>query len=105
MKRAGVASVVASAPLLWLVLAAPGLVLLVNYASGEMSFTEFVFWSGDIAVWLLIGTLAVSPLRRVTRGNIRLWLGQRRRSFGVATFGYAAGHVAAYLLDRADADV
>jgi methionine sulfoxide reductase heme-binding subunit len=105
MKRGGVATVLASAPMLWLVLAAPGLIILVNYASGAMSYGEFIHWSGDISVWLLIATLSVSPLRRVTRGNFRLWLGKRRRDIGVATFGYAAGHLAAYLLRKADPDL
>ncbi|HEV7691494.1 MAG TPA: ferric reductase-like transmembrane domain-containing protein [Hyphomonadaceae bacterium] len=105
MKPGNLASVLASAPLLWLALAAPGLVLLVNYASGAMSYGEFIRWSGDIAVWLLIAMLSFSPLRRIARGNFRLWLGKRRRSFGVAVFGYAAGHLAAYLLLKADPDV
>jgi sulfoxide reductase heme-binding subunit YedZ len=105
MKQGGLASVLTSAPLLWLVLAAPGLVILVNYASGAMSYGEFIHWSGDIAVWLLIATLSVSPVRRIARGNLRLWLGRRRRDIGVATFGYAAGHLAAYLLRKADPDL
>jgi sulfoxide reductase heme-binding subunit YedZ len=105
MKRGGVATLVASAPVLWLALAAPGVVLLVNYASGAMSYDQFVHWSGDIAVWLLIGVLSVSPLRRITRGNFRLWLGKRRRDMGVATFAYAAGHLAAYLMAKADPDL
>jgi sulfoxide reductase heme-binding subunit YedZ len=105
MKPGNVASVLTSAPLLWLALATPGLVLLVNYASAAMSYGEFIHWSGDIAVWLLLATLAVTPLRRIARGNFRLWLGKRRRDIGVATFGYAAGHLAAYLLRKADPDL
>jgi len=105
MKPGNLASVLTSAPMLWLVLAAPGLVILVNYSSDAMSYGEFIHWSGDIAVWLLIATLAVSPLRRIARGNFRLWLGKRRRDIGVATFAYAAGHLAVYLLRKADPDL
>jgi methionine sulfoxide reductase heme-binding subunit len=94
--------VLASAPALWIVLAAPGLVLLQRYASGAMSYGEFIHWSGDIPVWLLIVTLAISPLRRAIRGSFNVWLGNRRRDFGVATFGYAAGHLGAYLIRKTD---
>jgi sulfoxide reductase heme-binding subunit YedZ len=95
-------SVLASAPFLWLVLAAPGALVLQRYASGAMSYGEFIHWSGDISVWLLIAVLAVSPARRIVRGGFNLWLGRRRRDLGVASFGYAAGHLVAYLLRKAD---
>jgi methionine sulfoxide reductase heme-binding subunit len=93
----------ASAPFLWIVLAAPGALILQRYAAGAMSYGEFIHWSGDISVWLLIAALAVTPLRRVVRGSLNLWLGRRRRDIGVASFSYAAGHLAAYLLRKADA--
>ena len=95
--------ILASAPVLWVVLAAPGALLLQRYAVGAISYGEFIHWSGDISVWLLIATLAVSPLRRVMRGGFSLWLGKRRRDLGVAVFGYAAGHLLAYLLRKTDA--
>jgi sulfoxide reductase heme-binding subunit YedZ len=93
----------ASAPFLWIVLAAPGALILQRYASGAIFYGEFIHWSGDISVWLLIAALAVTPLRRVVRGSFHLWLGSRRRDIGVASFGYAAGHLGAYLLRKADA--
>jgi sulfoxide reductase heme-binding subunit YedZ len=62
-----------------------------------MSYGEFIHWSGDISVWLLIATLAIRPLRRALGGPVSVWLGKRRRDLGVATFGYAAGHLGAYL--------
>lgn len=94
--------VLASAPALWVVLAIPGALILQRYGSGAMSYGEFIHWSGDISVWLLIATLAISPLRRAIRGSVSVWLGARRRDFGVATFGYAAGHLGAYLVRKAD---
>ena len=93
----------ASAPFLWIVLAIPGLVILQRYATGAMSYGEFIHWSGDISVWLLIAARAVTPLRRIVKGGFNLWFGQRRRDIGVASFGYAAGHLGAYLLRKADA--
>jgi sulfoxide reductase heme-binding subunit YedZ len=94
--------VLASAPFLWLLLAIPGVVILQGYASGAMSYGQFIHWSGDISVWLLIATLAISPVRRAVGGPVSFWLGQRRRDFGVATFAYAAGHLGAYLIRKAD---
>jgi sulfoxide reductase heme-binding subunit YedZ len=94
---------VASAPFLWIVLAIPGLLILANYATGAMSYGEFIHWSGDISVWLLITALAVTPLRRIVKGGFNLWLGQRRRDIGVASFAYAAGHLGAYVMRKADA--
>lgn len=96
-------AILASAPALWIVLALPGALLLQRYATGAVSYGEFIHWSGDISVWLLIATLAVTPLRRLIKGGFSVWLGKRRRDFGVATFVYAAGHLAAYLLRKADA--
>ena len=93
----------ASAPFLWIVLAAPGACILQRYASGAMSYGEFIHWSGDISIWLLIAALAVTPLRRVVKGGFSLWLGRRRRDIGVASFAYAAGHLGAYLARKADA--
>jgi methionine sulfoxide reductase heme-binding subunit len=103
-KRQGKESmaILASAPALWIVLAAPGLFLLQRYASGAFSYGEFIHWSGDVSVWLLIATLGVTPLRRVVRGGFNVWLGKRRRDLGVATFAYAAGHLGAYLIRKAD---
>jgi sulfoxide reductase heme-binding subunit YedZ len=93
----------ASAPFLWIVLAAPGAFILQRYVAGALSYGEFIHWSGDISVWLLIAALAVTPLRRIVKGGFNVWLGQRRRDIGVASFGYAAGHLVAYLLRKADA--
>lgn len=91
-------------PLLQIALAVPGLFILIpQYSTGAISYGEFIHWSGDISVWLLIVALAVTPLRRVVKGGFNAWLGQRRRDIGVASFGYAAGHLGAYLLRKADA--
>ncbi|MDP3738138.1 MAG: ferric reductase-like transmembrane domain-containing protein [Hyphomonadaceae bacterium] len=95
--------ILAGAPVLWIILAAPGALLVQRYAASAVSYGEFIHWSGDISVWLLIVSLAVSPLRRVIRGEFSAWLGKRRRDLGVAVFGYAAGHLGAYLLRKADA--
>lgn len=54
--------------------------------------------SGDWALRLLLLTLAVTPLRRVTGWG---WLQRFRRMLGLLAFAYASLHAAAYLvLDR-----
>lgn len=89
--------------LLWIALAAPGAWMLWAYGSGAMSYGEFIHWSGNVSVWLLIATLAVTPLRRWgVRGALSAWLAARRRDFGVASFAYAAGHLGAYVLRKQD---
>ena len=58
--------------------------------------------SGDWAAWLLLATLAVTPLRLVLGTNgLTRWLLLRRRDLGVASFAYAAAHTAIYLVDKA----
>jgi sulfoxide reductase heme-binding subunit YedZ len=59
--------------------------------------------TGDWSVWLLIATLAATPLRLAfPRAAWALWLKRRRRDLGVATFGYALFHLLVYLVHKAD---
>ncbi|MEQ1900603.1 MAG: ferric reductase-like transmembrane domain-containing protein [Devosia sp.] len=92
-----------SRPLLWLVLAIPGLAVLGLWAAGVYTYGAAVSESGEWAARLLILTLAVTPLRLIfRRGPWLIWLVRRRRDLGVATFCYAAGHTVAYLIRKAD---
>ena len=50
--------------------------------------------TGDWALYLLCGTLAITPLRRLTGWN---WLVKLRRMFGLFTFFYALLHFIAFL--------
>ena len=92
-----------SRPLLWLVLALPGL-----WIAGRWTFTPDLYGyghaigdSGDWAAWLLMATLAVTPLRLLLRRQSwTLWLMRRRRDIGVASFAYAALHTAIYLVRK-----
>ena len=89
-----------SRPLLWLLLALPGL-----WIAGRWTFTPDLYGyghaigdSGDWAAWLLMATLAVTPLRLLLRRQSwTIWLMRRRRDIGVASFAYAALHTAIYL--------
>ena len=90
-------------PLLWLVLALPALLIAWRWAMTPDSYGvgHAIGDSGDWAAWLLMLTLAVTPLRLLfgKHGWAKL-LARRRRDIGVASFVYAAGHTLIYLVDR-----
>ena len=95
-------------PLLWLVLALPGLWILYRWGAtpGAYGYGHAIGDSGDWAAWLLLLTLAITPLRLLFKR--RKWpvrLARRRRDIGVASFAYAAGHTAIYLADKASPDL
>ena len=85
---------------LWLVLALPGL-----WIGGRWLLTPDAYGyghaigdTGDWAAWLLMATLAVTPIRLAARKSaVARWLVRHRRDLGVASFAYAAAHTVAYL--------
>ena len=90
--------ILSSRYVLWLALTVPGAVVLVRYLIGQTFYGEIVHFTGVLATRLLIVTLAATPLRlMLPNARWTAWLTQRRRYFGVATFGYAALHTAIYL--------
>jgi len=93
----------ASRPLFWLLLALPGLWFGWQWVSGAQTYGQIVSDTGIIATQLLLVTLAVTPLRRLFRkSRVLLWAVRRRRELGVATFGYAAGHLVVYVVRKLD---
>lgn len=59
---------------------------------------EFVtLRTGFATLLLLMGTLAVSPVRKVTGWN---WLAPVRRTLGLSAFLYVCLHLATYLVDQ-----
>ena len=98
-------SALKSRPFLWLVLALPGLWMLWHYAMtpDEYSYGQIIGDSGDWAAWLLMVTLAVTPVRLLFRRQAwAQYLLRHRRDLGVASFAYALGHTVIYLLRKAD---
>ena len=90
--------------LLWLALALPALWIGWQWIATPESygFGHAIKDSGDWAAWLLLLTLAVTPLRLAfRRARWTLWLMKRRRDLGVASFAYAAIHTAIYFVDKA----
>lgn len=93
---------------LWLALALPGLWIAwrCSVTPDAYGFGHAIKDSGDWAAWLLMATLAVTPLRLMlgTRALTR-WLLLRRRDLGVASFAYGSAHTAIYLVDKASGAV
>ncbi|MGB3167080.1 MAG: ferric reductase-like transmembrane domain-containing protein [Alteraurantiacibacter sp.] len=91
--------------LLWLVLAVPGAWSLSRWAlmTETYGYGHAIGDSGDWAAWLLLVTLAVTPLRLAFRkARWAQWLARHRRDLGVASFAYALGHTSIYLWNKAD---
>jgi sulfoxide reductase heme-binding subunit YedZ len=89
-----------------ILLALPGAVLTYRYATGATFYGEYVHATGDFAARLLIAALAVTPLRLAfPTAAWTAWLARRRRQIGIAVFGYAVLHAAAYLLRQPAATV
>ena len=91
---------------LWLVLSVPGIWMLGRWAiTPELyGYGHIIGDSGEWAAWLLMATLAVTPLRLLFRRQRWVhWLARRRRDIGVASFAYAAGHTLVYLDRKASA--
>lgn len=91
--------------LLWVLLAAPLLVLTTNYLFeqtflfGEVYYGGYVHDTGRWSAWLLLLALAATPLRLTfPRSRPAQWLVAGRRSIGVASFVYAGAHLIAYLM-------
>lgn len=64
----------------------------------EYGYGHAIGDSGDWAAWLLMVTLAVTPIKLLFRKQRwAIWFMRRRRDLGVASFAYAAGHTAIYL--------
>jgi sulfoxide reductase heme-binding subunit YedZ len=92
-----------------LLLALPWIGMLVEFARLH-SWSLFIVQSGDWAVRMLILTLAVSPARIVMKQlhmapHWPMWLLQRRRELGMATFLYALLHLCLYLVREANLHV
>ena len=98
----------ASRPLLWGLLALPGLWILARWVMtpDDYGYGHAIGDSGDWAVWLLMVTLAATPIRLLLRRSaFSTWLLRRRRDLGVASFAYAAGHTLIYLWQKGTWDL
>ena len=86
--------------MVWLVLALPGLWLAARWLlmPDSYGYGHAIADSGLWAAWLLMVTLAVTPIRLLFRkAPVAKWLGRYRRDLGLASFAYAALHTGIYL--------
>ncbi|MGB5722801.1 MAG: ferric reductase-like transmembrane domain-containing protein [Parasphingorhabdus sp.] len=89
-----------SLPVFWILLTIPAVLLLRGYWAGEIIAMDMLHPTGEFSARFMIIALMITPLS-VIFGN-RQWLGwllKRRRSFGLAAFGYAILHLAFYVID------
>ncbi|MGB5485275.1 sulfite oxidase heme-binding subunit YedZ [Parasphingorhabdus sp.] len=89
-----------SLPVFWILLTIPAVLLLRGYWAGEIIAMDMLHPTGEFSARFMIIALMITPLS-VIFGN-RQWLGwllKRRRSFGLAAFGYAILHFAFYVID------
>jgi methionine sulfoxide reductase heme-binding subunit len=85
---------------LWLLLALPALVMLLNYGRGGTTAMELLHPTGEFSARLMIVAMMLSPLVALLGPRPWLnWLVARRRYFGVAAFGYALLHLIFYVID------
>ena len=84
-------------PLLWalVILPIPGLVVMYFMgALGANPIKEAEKYTGEWVLRLLAGSLAVTPLMRLTHWG---WLITQRRFLGLAAFYWALGHLSVYI--------
>lgn len=89
-----------SLPVFWLILSVPALVWTIRYLTGAVIAMDVIPPTGLWSARFMIAALCISPL--ITVFGSRPWTGwllKRRRSFGVAAFGYAVLHMVFYIID------
>lgn len=89
-----------SLPVFWLVLSIPAILLVRGYWTGDIIAMDMLHPTGEFSARFMILALIITPLS-VIFGNRRWigWLMKRRRSFGLAAFGYGMLHLAFYVID------
>lgn len=89
-----------SLPVFWILLSIPALLLVGEYWAGDIIAMDMLHPTGEFSARFMIIALTVTPLS-VIFGHRRWigWLMKRRRSFGLAAFGYAMLHLLFYLID------
>lgn len=89
--------------LLWAALGLPVAIQTYRYFAEGIYYGEYLHWTGIWATYLLIATLAVTPMRLVFgAADWMRWIGRHRRDLGVASFAYALAHAIAYILRQAE---
>ncbi|HYC87251.1 MAG TPA: ferric reductase-like transmembrane domain-containing protein [Chryseosolibacter sp.] len=86
---------------IWLLMSLPGIVLLWEFAAGEMSYKGVIHETGEYGVRILIVSLVITPLAMMFPSAwLTNWLVSNRRYIGLASFGYIFLHALFFLLDQ-----
>ena len=96
-----------SIPLLYVLMLFPGRLSIWDIFHGTWYYPQMMSESGQLSIWYLILTLAVTPMlmviNRVGRGAaIGIWLLRRRKHFGLGSFIFATVHALHYIRDTGD---
>ncbi|MEO9636236.1 MAG: ferric reductase-like transmembrane domain-containing protein [Parasphingorhabdus sp.] len=89
-----------SLPVLWILLSLPGLFMVRGYWVGDIIAMDLLHPTGEFSARFMIIALFTTPFS-VIFGN-RPWVGwflKRRRTFGLAAFGYGVLHLVFYIID------
>ncbi len=84
--------------LVWVLLAVPFVMICLRFADDTITYGQVLHQTGLWSAGLLLAALAITPIRQAV-GSKR-WFSRilrYRRTFGVASFAYAALHTAVYL--------
>ena len=94
-----------SRSVLWLILGLPAIWILGRWTATPdiYGYGHAIGDTGKWAAWLLMVTLAVTPMRLIFRKQTwAAWLAKRRRDLGLASFAYASSHTIIYLNRKSD---
>jgi methionine sulfoxide reductase heme-binding subunit len=84
-------------PTFWLLLSLPAIPILSGFFSGD--YKHALHPTGEFAARFMIISMMLTPLMMLfPKVHVIRWLMKRRRHIGVAAFGYALLHVAAFVL-------
>ena len=87
-------------PLLWLIVSIPGVMMAYGYGSGRADAIDLLHPSGEFSARLMILAMMIGPsIALFGNKGWLVWLMQRRRTLGVAAFGYALLHLMFYVID------
>jgi sulfoxide reductase heme-binding subunit YedZ len=91
--------IIDSKPLLWALLSIPALLMILRTFDPDVYFENLLHPTGEWSARLIILALMLTPLSMLLPRQAWVrWLLRRRRSFGIAAFGYALLHLLFYLL-------
>ncbi|ASK88805.1 protein-methionine-sulfoxide reductase heme-binding subunit MsrQ [Sphingorhabdus sp. SMR4y] len=89
-----------SLPVFWILLSIPAILMVRGYLAGNIIAMDMLHPTGEFSARFMIVAMIITPLS-VIFGNRRWigWMMKRRRSFGLAAFGYGILHLIFYIID------